>query len=720
MSENDSPNLIADPELLAGFLDETRDQLDLVADQLVQLENQPGNKAIIEAIFRAAHSIKGNSSFFGFMTAKQLAHRLENLLDAMRKDKLAADRDVISCLLTGLDHLGSIFDRIRTTGEQVEDAQAFEAILGLIQVQEKRASGAPAESTDWPSIHRDILAAEEALGQLPASDHAALQRVIAHLRTLDPGKATRVEVLPSKGILGELTTILAPSIEGVLDPEKSAQVLAFLEKILAAAGDDYARILALEMIDGYRTFTEAMGFDPLLRDFLQERLLKIPGMHGFASLTSEVVAEPTLVSEHSSALVAKAKPITDAKIVAPAVVANQADKSMRVSEARIDTFLHYVGELLVVGDMFDHLQGRALSLSAGGHPSLHLLARDLRRANETFGDLSNKLQSAIMGIRKVSIKPLLQKVPRIVRDASQAKGKEATVVIEGDDVDIDKSLVDLMDAPLTHMSRNAADHGIEKPEDREKAGKPRVGTILVKAAETSSSIVLTIQDDGGGLDLERIRAKAEALGLVKPEATMSEQDVVNCIFASGLSTAESVTDISGRGVGMDVVKRAIEEAGGTIQVSTVRGKGSSFVLTLPKRVTTQILPGYLMRLHGQLFVVPLDRVRETFCIGAGEVSSLGNRGRCLMRHGEILHLLSLADALELPAMDPGQRVTAVTLETKGKRLAIEVDQVVGVQKVVVRSINGLPTTNRLLGGGALMGDGSVALILNVEALVEYV
>ena len=725
-------NLNADPDLLAGFLDETRDQLSLVADQLVQLENQPGNKPIIEAIFRTAHSIKGNAAFFGFMVAKELAHRLENILDAMRKDKLTADRAVISCLLSGLDHLGAIFERIRNGGSESGDAKIHEQIIAAIAEQEQRAGVGTDAGPDWAIIQRDISRAEELASSLPIDQQIVVGRILDHLRSFEPGGTIRIRSLPTQGILGDLDGILAPEIDGQLDAEKSARVLILLEKLCESATDDAARLHALEMLDGYRTFIEAMGFDPLLREFLRERLVKIPAMGGFANLLPKpetTVHTPAAAGRIATALepkvVTERQPQSDRTLKSlpgtppePKAGHSQTDKSMRISESRIDTFLHYVGELLVVGDMFDHLQGRALGLSAGGHPNLHLLARDLRRANETFGDLSNKLQGAIMGIRKVSIKPLLQKVPRIVRDASHAKEKEAVVVIEGDDVEIDKSLVDLMDSPLTHMSRNAADHGIERPDLREKAGKPRVGTILIKAAETSSSIVLTIEDDGGGLDLERIRAKAESLGLVKPGTVMTDQDVVNCIFASGLSTAETITDISGRGVGMDVVKRAIEDAGGTIQVSTVRGKGSKFVLSLPKRVTTQILPGYLMRLRGQLFVVPLDRVRETFRILPEEISTMANRGRCLMRHGEVLPLLALADALELPAMASVHRATAVTLESKHRLLAVEVDQVVGVQKVVVRSINGLPTTNRLLGGGALMGDGSVALILNVDALAE--
>ena len=393
-------------------------------------------------------------------------------------------------------------------------------------------------------------------------------------------------------------------------------------------------------------------------------------------------------------------------------------KSVRVPESRIDTFLRYVGELLVVGDMFNHLQVRVRQLKDTGP-----LARDFRRVNDTFAQLSTKLQVAIMSIRKVPIRSHLAKVPRIVRDVAVAKGKEIVVEITGEDVEIDKSLVELIDAPLTHMSRNAGDHGIETPAQRLAAGKSREGHVRISIEETSRAVVLIISDDGAGLNLERIRAKGESLGLVKSGANMTEKDLINLIFASGLSTAEVVSDVSGRGVGMDVVKRMIDEAGGTINVTTDAGKGTVFRLSLPKGVTTQIVPAFLLRVGAALLALPLERVHETFLLRGlitGDMpSDMNGRsgGRVLLRHDETLPLLLLSDLLGLPPVQNAG--TVVTIDSNGHRLALAVSEVIGVRKVVVRNLDGLPSADSLYLGGAMMGDGAVALILNPDALLNH-
>ena len=701
---NDTPNLNADPELLAGFLDESRDLLAGIADQLVALEQQPDNLRLVEGIFRAAHSIKGNSAFFGFLRAKHLAHRLENVLDAVRKTRLVPDSDVISLLLRGFDALTAIFERLRLGGAELEDMVAFETLLGDASLQEARA-GEGAE-IDWSVVRKDIAAAEKALSLVPDDARWSVQTLIRHLRRCDPHKPAVVQAAPAlleanaqtEGPLGELQRILVPQLDGLLAPESSELVRMALEALGKAAADAPAQQLAAEMMDGYQTFTSAMGFDPLLRDYLLERLQRIASMPGFATL------QPP-----SAAASGNGGPGHE-----PAQVA----KTMRVSEERIDTFLHYVGEMLVVGDLFNHIhiQTRQLTGSAGA-PALKL-ARDLRRANESFSDLSNKLQKAIMAIRKVPVRPLLQKIPRIIRDTALAKGKEIQVEMLGDGMEIDKSLLDLLDAPITHMARNAADHGIEPPAEREAAGKPRSGLVMVAVSETSSSLVLTIEDDGKGLNLPRIRAKAESLGIIKPGAEMGERDLINCIFVPGLSTAEQVTEVSGRGVGMDVVKRAIEDAGGLITIATQAGKGSKFTITLPKRVTTRIMPGYLVRLCDRIFAIPLDKVRETFAFRADDLTTVNGRGRCILRHDEVLPILSLADATGLQCDQVCERRILVTVESRGRRVAVEVDGVAGVQKVVVRDILGLPIPLQLVSGGALMGDGSVALVLNAESLVS--
>lgn len=704
-------DLTMDPELLAGFLDETRDQLAEVQAQLVAIESASDRSPIIQAIFRAAHSIKGNSSFFGFLRAKTLAHTLENLLDALRSGRLAVDSEIISTLLAGFDVLGGMFERIRANAPEVDDPLALDALQARITAQVDKAPGATT-GVDWTTIRAQLAAAESALAAVPEAQRHALQPLLATLRRLDPGKATqgKAPAATDSGPAAVLARLLEVPFEGTLSADQSEEVLHLLEAIQGTAHDDAMKELARDMLEGYRTFTEVMGFDPLLRDYLRERLQRIPGMPGPAAPAVPAQVVPAKPAE----------PVPAARAPANESMA----KSMRVSETKIDTFLRYVGELLVVGDMFDHLHTRAAAqaTSAGkmaDSKGPQRLARDLKRASETFAELSGKLQAAIMGIRKVPIRPLLQKVPRLVRDAALAKGKDCQVVIEGEAVEIDKSLVDLLDAPLTHMTRNAADHGIEAPEIRLAAGKPRTGTVTVRATETSSSIVVVIEDDGGGLDLERIRTKAEAMGLLRPGGALSEDAITSCIFAPGLSTAEQVTDISGRGVGMDVVKRSIEQAGGTILITTRRGLGTRFQITLPKRVTTQILPGYLFRLHGQLFVVPLDRVRETFRVLGTDVTTVAGRGRCILRRGEILPLVSLSEVLGMPEVPSTSRTTAIAIEAGQQRIAIEVDHVVGVQKVVIREITGLPVDSDLLAGGALMGDGGIALILDAEVLVGH-
>lgn len=392
----------------------------------------------------------------------------------------------------------------------------------------------------------------------------------------------------------------------------------------------------------------------------------------------------------------------------------EAGKTMRVAEASIDTFLHYVGELVVVGDLFDHLARRLMALPGAGP-----LARDVRRANETFAGLSNQLQRSIMAIRRVSVRPLLQKAPRLVRDVAAAKGKDIAVQLVGEAVEVDKAVIDLLDAPLTHLVRNAADHGIETPDQRMAAGKPPRGTVTISAIEGESTLTITVEDDGAGLNLDAIRRKGEQIGAIQPGQNLSQDDIVSLIFASGLSTADKVTDISGRGVGMDVVKRAVEDAGGAITVSTERGRGSRFAVRLPKGVSTQIISGYLVRVGGHTFVLPLDRVRETFKALPDDVAEVAGSRRLIRRHDQLIPLVALPAVFGGgAALIPERGCPVVTVQASRRPLALAVDGVVGVQKVVVRPLQGLSDPGLLFSGGALLGDGTVALIIDFDHLYD--
>ena len=708
---NDSVN---DPELLAAFFDETGETLQKVAVLFVELERAPNNLTIVEAIFRPVHSLKGNSAFFGFLGIKRLAHDMETVLDHVRKGRLVVTPTVITTLLAGLDGLQGMVDRLMNGGVEVDDQAALDA---LIARQRQAAASAEGEGAD--PLRQSVSTVESWLTRqadgLDPSVAGALNAVLLHVRTslgIAVG-ATQAKPPELHAVLAELRTLTEASFTSDPDGATVDRMGALIASLGAQAADEAGRAACRELHDAWRTCIGAAGFNEILRDFLAQQVEVLATMPGFV-LGGEAVASPAPATPTTAVAI---EPKQDVRSEAFRKGDGKSEaKSVRVPESRIDTFLRYVGELLVIGDMFNHLQTRVRALAGGG-----TLPRDFRRVNDTFAQLSTKLQVAIMSIRKVPIRSHMTKVPRIVRDVALAKGKEIAVELRGEDVEIDKSLVELIDAPLTHMARNAADHGIETPERRIAAGKPREGRVLISVEETSRAVVLTVSDDGAGLNLERIRAKGESLGLIAPGVEMTEKDLINLIFASGLSTAEVVSDVSGRGVGMDVVKRMIDEAGGTIQITTKVGKGTEFRLSLPKGVTTQIASAFLVRAGGNLLALPLERVRETFLRRGANISRLpGSRegdssAELLLRHDEALPLLSLANALGLSM--GADDATIVTIDSNGQRIALAVREVIGVRKLVVRSLDGLPESDGLYLGGAMMGDGAVALLVNPDALL---
>jgi two-component system chemotaxis sensor kinase CheA len=495
-------------------------------------------------------------------------------------------------------------------------------------------------------------------------------------------------------------------------PEDQAnQVGGALATLETDAATGPAKALIADTLDTYQTFMDTVGFDDLLREMLLEKVNEMAalGPEAFGATAPAAEAEqPATPGPSESA------PQEAPEGAAPAADHKHPDKTMRVSESHIDTFLAFVGEMLVVGDMFHHLQRRVDDELNGSD-----ISASFRRTNETFANLSNDLQRSIMSIRRVAVRSLLQKVPRMVRDIASHSGKDIAVHVSGDDVEVDKSLIDLLDAPLTHMVRNAADHGIEPPEARKAAGKPVQGTVRVEVTETADMVVVSVSDDGAGLNLEAIRAKAESLELVKPGQELREQDIVNLLFSSGVSTAAAVTDVSGRGVGMDVVRRMIEEAGGRITVSTEAGSGSVFAVHVPKSVTTQIMSGFLVRTGGQVFVLSLDRVRETTKVEKHELESVTGKGRVVKLHGNILPVVSFGESMAINHINGARDFEVlVTVEAFKKEFALSVDDVIGVQQVVRRAIDGLETHTPAITGGALLGDGSVALIVDVEKMLD--
>lgn len=727
MTHDNTPTINIDDSLVQEFIDESLDMLSSLDSRFIELEKQPGELSIIEAIFRPVHSIKGNSGFFGFVHVKHLAHELETLLDLMRKGKLQVSSTVINILLDGMDALRTMLSRVKSGDTELPDGDA--SVNQIIERAKTAASGDDI-NTMWKQITSMLDELSPMLSDQNADISTKFGDLAALLGKLNPVK-TPIQSNDDATNMGGLQLLLDMVAQLKTKPDDTQMISSFQHQLHQShtdTDDANARSVIDELLETLEVFVSTIGLDELALSVLEEKLNTISkNAIPLHQSTSEQAKQPT--SETKPVAMDQGKQQSDPEHAEGAESANQAPgksgkahhestKTMRVSEAYIDKFLEYVGELIVVGDMYSNVYGQMIRSQVE-----RKLINTLKRTNETFNSLSHQLQESIMSIRCVPVGTVLQKVPRLVRDVAKMGGKDIAVTVTGDKVEVDKSLVDLLDAPLVHMVRNAADHGIEKPEARKAAGKPEQGQITVAITESDARIVLNITDDGGGIRLDKIKAKAESLGIIPTGADLDEQALINCLFASGVSTAEQITDVSGRGVGMDVVKRMIDEAGGSISIQTKLGVGTTFTVELPKSVTTQIMSAYLLEVEGQKYALPLSCIQETVCIDPSTVKTVMQSGELTYHNGSAYPLVELKRILDLPARKHEKvddRQILVLVRNERATVAVKIDDVLGIQQIVLCKIDGMEDGNELIQGGAQMGDGTIVLILNPEILSQAI
>jgi two-component system, chemotaxis family, sensor kinase CheA len=461
------------------------------------------------------------------------------------------------------------------------------------------------------------------------------------------------------------------------------------------------RTLLGEIRDIARTFAgSGVGLDSLARELILDKVASLP-----APVPAPKSPRETLPIDASVPRTAAEHP-EERK-------SEERERTMRIPEASMDRFLDQVGELMGLEEQFRYLGKRMLSGTDGVD-----LAADLRQAVEQFGHLSSRLSGSVLELRRTEARPLLQKVPRLCRDVAGATGKTVGSVVRGEDVRIDKSYLELLDAPLMHMVRNACDHGIEGAQERVRKGKSPAGRVEVSILEMEESVVLRIEDDGRGLDLEGLRKKAVELGMLKPEAPFGEAEAVQVLFRSGVSTASAVTDISGRGVGMDVVKREIEGAGGRIEVKNRPGLGCAFLVTLPRGITTRITDGFLFRCGSERFVVPMRVVVETFPTSAAKITRLPEGGTTVLFRQEILRMVESAEILESPLSAAAEGVY-VRLHARDEECVLRVEEVLGVQRTVIKPVDEICRAKGLFAGAALVGDGGLAMVVGEDGLADW-
>lgn len=669
------------------FFDEADELLAEMEKQLLALDVAAPDNEDLNAIFRAAHSIKGGAATFGFTDITEVTHVLESLLDRIRKGEMALTAEHVDAFLAAKDVLSMLMD-----GHRHGSAVDHEAVLSVSKRLNalSQGEGAPA------AVQASAAAPDPEPAEAPAPMADADGNF--HLRIELPAVPQKdVDALASElGLMGTLTR------------DVQADGRAVFNLVTTETQDTIVAICAFVLDPDALRITSSGPAAPAAAP-AQEKSETAYGLYEQPAAAPAPV--PAADAAPAPAPVAAAAPAGENKNWGRRATdkeggANTESSSIRVSVEKVDQLINLVGELVITQAMIDQRIG---ALDPIHHERLMNSANQLSRN-------TRDLQEAVMSIRMMPMDYVFSRFPRMVRDLAGKLGKKVEFVTRGAATELDKGLIERIVDPLTHLVRNSVDHGIEMPDKRRAAGKNESGKLTLSAAHQGGNIVIEVTDDGGGLNRDRILAKAKQNGLPVSDA-MPDADVWQLIFAPGFSTAEIVTDVSGRGVGMDVVKRNITAMGGVVDIRSVPGSGTTISISLP--LTLAILDGMLIKVGEEIYILPLGYVVESLQPAPVDVKEIAGQGKVVKVREEYLPLIPLYQifAIEPKSEDPSQGILVI-LESEGKKAALLVDSLVGQQQVVVKNLESNFRKVAGISGATILGDGGVSLILDVAALLR--
>ncbi|WP_237932375.1 chemotaxis protein CheA [Buttiauxella sp. S19-1] len=645
------------------FFDEADELLADMEQHLLNLVSEAPDSEQLNAIFRAAHSIKGGAGTFGFSILQETTHLMENLLDEARRGEMQLNTDIINLFLETKDIMQEQLDAYKNSQEP--DAESFDYICKALRQLALEAKGeAPTQATKLTVVEK------ETVETAPASD-GYLRIAITGLKASE--RSLLLEELSNLGTISDVE-------------QGESSVTATLETTVCA--DDISAVLCFVIEP------EQIEFLPLVAS-------------GTAEEVAEVVAAETPVAvavnaeQPVAAVAAPVAPRSERESKPPRV---SESSSIRVAVEKVDQLINLVGELVITQSM---LAQRSNELDPVEHGELITSMGQLQRN-------ARDLQESVMSIRMMPMEYVFSRFPRLVRDLAGKLGKQVELTLQGSSTELDKSLIERIIDPLTHLVRNSLDHGIESPEKRHAAGKSAVGNLILSAEHQGGNICIEVSDDGAGLNRERILAKALSQGMAVHE-NMSDDEVGMLIFAPGFSTAEQVTDVSGRGVGMDVVKRNIQEMGGHVEIKSQANVGTTIRIMLP--LTLAILDGMSVKVCDEVFILPLNAVMESLQPKEDDLHPLAGGERVLEVRGEYLPLVELWKVFDVTgAKTEATQGIVVILQSAGRRYALLVDQLIGQHQVVVKNLESNYRKVPGISAATILGDGSVALIVDVSAL----
>lgn len=727
----------ADEEILQDFLVEAGEILEQLSEQLVELESRPDDADLLNAIFRGFHTVKGGAGFLQLNELVECCHIAENVFDILRKGERRVDAELMDVVLEALDTVNSMFGQVR---ERSEVTPATPELLAALSRLAEPASG------DTPAAV--VEAAPEPVASEADITDTEFEQLLDSLDAVKAEAAAAEEQMQGETLSGSGDDITDAEFESLLDQlhgkgQFSPEVAAAEAVVVASApvsdeitDEEFESLL--DQLHGKGTFqadalpaaTVAVqsAVAPASSDEITEHEFEalLDQLHGKGKFAAETVAgeapvavaAPVAAKAESkpaarpaaapaAAAPSVAKPAAPARTPAPAAEkhASEAETTVRVDTARLDEIMNMVGELVLVRNRLVRL-----GLNSGDEA--------MSKAVSNLDVVTADLQTAVMKTRMQPIKKVFGRFPRLVRDLARQLKKEINLELVGEETDLDKNLVEALADPLVHLVRNAVDHGVEMPDEREAAGKARTGRVVLSAEQEGDHILLSISDDGKGMDPNILRAKAVEKGLMDKDAAdrLSESDCYNLIFAPGFSTKTEISDVSGRGVGMDVVKTKISQLNGSINIFSAKGQGSKIVIKVP--LTLAIMPTLMVMLGNQAFAFPLVNVNEIFHLDLSRTNVVDGQEVVIVRD-KALPLFYLKRWLVQGQVHEEQHEGHVVILSVGtQRIGFVVDQLVGQEEVVIKPLGKMLQGTPGMSGATITGDGRIALILDVPSMLK--
>ncbi len=654
----------------ATYQQEAMEQLALVEEIILEIEENSSDAEALNRLFRVFHTIKGSGAMFGFDEIASFTHHVETVLDQVRQGRVPVSRDLVTAILAAKDHISALM-----SDSEMKSDQALVLKLSSFLANASKPSASP-------SVSAHVMQSEGEGGSKDAIVYRIHFKPAPCIFSQGIEPATLLDELRSLGTADvALCTSDIPVLD-LLDPEKCH--LAWTINLRSCGGLNAIRDVFIFVEDDSSIRIE------------QEESKAQPALSMVAAPRLESSATDANANEHFE------PPAHDGASARQPHARNPLiESAVRVPSTRLDRLVSLVGELVINHSRLNQISGRALI------PELASSVEDLDR-------LISELRDNVLGIRMMPIGATFSRFKRLVRDLSGELKKEIELITEGEDTELDKTVLDQLGDPLVHLIRNAIDHGIGTPEERERAGKPRKGFIRLTASHEGAHVIIKIMDDGRGLDKEAIRKKALERKLLALDAKPSDSELFNLIFLPGFSTAKTVTNLSGRGVGMDVVKRQIDALRGAVSLSSEPGHGTRVTLTLP--LTLAIIDGLLVEIDGDRFILPMSIVNENVELTAGECAT-GNGRNLVALRGELVPYLRLREIFCSSSKRPDiERIVIVNADTE--RVGLVVDRILGTHQTVIQSLGRFYRNVSIFSGATIMGDGKVALILDVAGLVS--